>query len=70
VNISGGGEETLTIAKDSAGKLWIAYTAGSKVKVTAPRSPRPPARTIIGTPRRRCPCGHVKRGSGVLLSDK
>jgi hypothetical protein len=33
VNISGGGEETLTIAKDSTGKLWIAYTAGSKVKV-------------------------------------
>jgi hypothetical protein len=33
VNISGGGEETLTIAKDSTGKLWIAYIAGSKVKV-------------------------------------
>jgi len=33
VNISGGGEETLTIAKDSTGKLWIAYTAGNKVKV-------------------------------------
>lgn len=33
VNISGGGEETLTIAKDSQGTLWIAYTAGSKVKV-------------------------------------
>jgi hypothetical protein len=33
VNISGGGEETLTIAKDSTGKLWIAYTVGSKVKV-------------------------------------
>jgi hypothetical protein len=33
VSISGGGEETLTIAKDSTGKLWIAYTAGSKVKV-------------------------------------
>jgi hypothetical protein len=33
VNISGGGEETLTIARDSTGKLWIAYTAGSKVKV-------------------------------------
>jgi hypothetical protein len=33
VNISGGGEETLTIAKDSRGKLWIAYTAGTKVKV-------------------------------------
>jgi hypothetical protein len=33
VIISGGGEETLTIAKDSTGKLWIAYTVGSKVKV-------------------------------------
>jgi hypothetical protein len=33
VNISGGGEETLTIAKDSTGRLWIAYTSGSKVKV-------------------------------------
>jgi hypothetical protein len=33
VGISGGGEETLTIAKDSMGKLWIAYTVGSKVKV-------------------------------------
>jgi hypothetical protein len=31
--ISGGGQETLTIAKDSTGKLWIAYTDGSKVKV-------------------------------------
>jgi hypothetical protein len=33
VNLTGGGEETLTIAKDSTGKLWIAYTAGSRVKV-------------------------------------
>jgi hypothetical protein len=33
VAISGGGQETLTIAKDSTGKLWIAYTAGSNVKV-------------------------------------
>jgi hypothetical protein len=32
-SISGGGQETLTIAKDSTGKLWIAYTDGSKVKV-------------------------------------
>ncbi|HZD00554.1 MAG TPA: hypothetical protein VFA46_10305 [Actinomycetes bacterium] len=33
VDISGGGEETLTIAKDSTGKLWIAYTVSNKVKV-------------------------------------
>jgi hypothetical protein len=33
VSISGGGEETLTLAKDSTGKLWIAYTDGKKVKV-------------------------------------
>ena len=33
VNIAGGGQETLTIAKDSRGKLWIAWEAGGKVKV-------------------------------------
>jgi hypothetical protein len=33
VNISGGGEETLTIAKDSRGKLWIAYTVDQRVRV-------------------------------------
>jgi hypothetical protein len=33
VNIAGGGTEALTIAKDSTGALWIAYTLGSQVWV-------------------------------------
>jgi hypothetical protein len=33
VNIAGGGTEALTLAKDSTGTLWIAYTLGKKVLV-------------------------------------
>jgi hypothetical protein len=33
VNIAGGGTEAMTIAKDSTGRLWVAYTLGKKVLV-------------------------------------
>lgn len=33
VQIAGGGSESVTIAKDSAGRLWATYTQGSKVWV-------------------------------------
>ena len=33
VNISGGGTESMTLAKDSTGMLWIAYTLGGQVFV-------------------------------------
>lgn len=33
VNLPGGGEETLTIARDSTGRLWVTYESGSKIFV-------------------------------------
>jgi hypothetical protein len=46
VNITGGGTEALTLAKDSTGSLWIAYTLNSRVWVNRTQG----SDTAWGTP--------------------